>query len=91
MQLFTLTLLAATALAYPGQLLSKRALTEADIDKRTGCPGTLQAGEYEFPHVSQTLEYSASVSEPCRFFGRQTGWTVSLESGPRGSFYRFIA
>lgn len=50
--------------AYPGKV-TKRELTEKDIDARTGCPRTLTPGEYEFPH------YITQISEkhPNKAFG----------------------
>jgi hypothetical protein len=67
MQILTLALLATTTLAYPGEVLRKRALTAADIDKRTGCPRTLEAGQYEFPHYITQI----SKSQPDKSYGPQ--------------------
>lgn len=63
----TLTLLGAVATALPGELISKRALTPQDINPRTGCPGYLPAGEFEFPHYITQV----SKSEPDRSWGPQ--------------------
>ncbi|KAK1752855.1 GPI anchored cell wall protein [Echria macrotheca] len=68
MKAFTLvTLAAAVVSAAPGQLLSKRALTPQDIDPRTGCPGYLTPGEFEFPHYITQI----SKSQPDKAFGPQ--------------------
>jgi len=63
----TLALLASTALAYPGEVLRKRALTEKDLDARTGCPRELPAGNFEFPHYITQI----SKSQPDKSFGPQ--------------------
>jgi hypothetical protein len=67
MKSLILAALAASTIAYPGQILSKRALTAADIDKRTGCPRTLEAGQYEFPHYITQI----SKSNPTKSYGPQ--------------------
>lgn len=67
MKTLTLALLASTALAYPGELLRKRALTANDYDKRTGCPKTLPSGQFEFPHYITQI----SKSQPDKAFGAQ--------------------
>ena len=61
--------LASLASAYPGQVLSKRAISERDyvIDKRTGCPRELTAGEFEFPDYITQI----SASNPDEAFGPQ--------------------
>ena len=67
MKTLTLALLASTVLAYPGELLRKRALTANDYDKRTGCPKTLPQGQFEFPHYITQI----SKSQPDKKFGVQ--------------------
>lgn len=47
--------------------VTKRELTEKDIDARTGCPRTLTAGEYEFPHYITQI----SKKHPNKAFGPQ--------------------
>ncbi|EFX03314.1 GPI anchored cell wall protein [Grosmannia clavigera kw1407] len=59
--------LAGIVAAYPGELLSKRALTPRDIDPRTDCPSYLTEGEFEFPHYITQI----SKSDPDRAFGPQ--------------------
>ena len=62
----TLALLASTALAYPGEVLRKRALTKKDLDPRTGCPKELPAGQFEYPHYITQI----SKSQPDKAFGK---------------------
>lgn len=66
---FLSLLLAATSLAAPGELLSKRPLGREDWapNKRDGCPGYLSEGEFEFPHYITQI----SASQPDRSFGAQ--------------------
>lgn len=67
--LASLSLLAVTSLAAPGELLSKRPLGREDWapNKRDGCPGYLSEGEFEFPHYITQI----SASQPDRSFGAQ--------------------
>lgn len=67
--LTALSLLAATALAAPGELISKRPLRRDEWapSKRDGCPGYLTEGEYEFPHYITQI----SKSQPDKAFGAQ--------------------
>lgn len=67
MKSFIAAALAATALAAPGDVLMKRALTEKDLDARTGCPRELPADQYEFPHYITQI----SKSQPDKKFGPQ--------------------
>lgn len=59
--------LLSLAAAAPYELISKRALTERDINPRTGCPGELTAGQFEFPHYITQI----SKSQPDKSFGPQ--------------------
>lgn len=62
MKVTAITLLVGLATAYPGEVLRKRALAP-----REGCPGTLTAGQYEFPHYVTQI----SKSQPDKSFGPQ--------------------
>jgi len=62
-----LSLVAAVVHAAPGQIISKRALTDRDLDARTGCPRTLTPGEFEFPHYITQV----SKSQPDKAYGPQ--------------------
>ncbi|KAI1347265.1 GPI anchored cell wall protein [Xylaria sp. FL0043] len=59
--------LLSTALAAPYELLSKRKLNDDDwsLDKRTGCPAYLEAGQFEFPHYITQI----SAKQPDKAFG----------------------
>lgn len=57
--------LASLPLASPFRLISSRRLTSGDINPRTGCPGTLTPGAFEFPHYITQI----SAAEPDRAFG----------------------
>jgi hypothetical protein len=58
----------AAAMPQPWTIISKRELTEKDLDERTTCPRMLTQGEYDPPayitHVSK--------KEPNKKFGKQT-------------------
>lgn len=59
----------ATGFANPFELVSKRPLVRDEWapSKRTGCPGYLTDGEYEFPHYITQI----SASQPDKSFGQQ--------------------
>ncbi|KAI2631187.1 GPI anchored cell wall protein [Xylaria nigripes] len=61
-------LLSAVAAA-PYELISKRELKDHEwgLNKRTGCPGYLENGEFEFPHYITQI----SAREPDKAFGSQ--------------------
>lgn len=64
MYTLTLALLATSALAYPGEILRKRELTERDMGP-DGCPRLLTAGQYESPAwITQV-----SAKQPNKAFG----------------------
>ena len=71
----SLIALASIVFAYPGQLLSERAITEKDyvIDKRDGCPRELTSGKFEFPHYITYI----SANEPDEVFGNQYDGLIS--------------
>jgi len=62
-----LAVLAGVVSAYPGEVLRKRAITERDINPRTGCIHDLPAGQFEFPHYITQI----SQSQPDKAFGPQ--------------------
>lgn len=66
--IITLSVLVATGLSSPFELLSKRPLLDHEWKRGDdGCPGYLTKGEFEFPHYITQI----SASEPDKAFGPQ--------------------
>lgn len=67
--IITLSLFIAAGLASPFELISKRPLKRGDWapSKRTGCPGYLTEGQFEFPHYITQI----SASQPDKAYGPQ--------------------
>jgi len=63
---FTLTAIVGIVSAAPYSV-TKRKLTEKDIDARTGCPRELPEGQFEFPHYITQI----SAAKPDKSFGPQ--------------------
>lgn len=75
--LTTLSLL-GTALAAPYELVSKEPLEEWSVDERSGCPGYLEKGQYEFPHyITQISEKHPNTAFGPSYFGVFTPNDVS--------------